>query len=224
MQLGKKKKSANFLQAIAHEDGLDASVVEAAGNHGDAQARGLHKQGSAAANPPGAPAQRTEKVEVTVAESIVCTLNRDGGLVLLDVRGSLSLTCHDPECAKVKARISSCRSGAPKFQFQTHPNISKPMYKRDGVLALKDVNRPFPIGSAVGVLKWRLNTKDEQLVPLTINCWPESVGANQLNVNIEYNLEAPDLELHVHRYKCSPRCVFPRCVIAHTQNRVFSGR
>ena len=51
MQLGKKKKSANFLQAIAHEDGLDASVVEAAGNHGDAQARGLHKQGSAAAQP-----------------------------------------------------------------------------------------------------------------------------------------------------------------------------
>lgn len=197
MQLGKKKKSANFLQAIAHEDGLDASVVETDGHNGSTQHQRGHTQGSASANPPGATAQRVEKVVVTVAESIACTLNRDGGLLLLDVRGSLSLTCHDPDCAKIKARIGSCRSDSPEFQFQTHPNISKAAYKRDGVLALKDIRRPFPIGSSVGVLKWRLNTKDERRVPLTINCWPESVGTGQLNVNIEYNLEAADLELYV---------------------------
>lgn len=47
---------------------------------------------------------------------------------------------------------------------------------------------------AAGVLKWRLQTRDESQVPLTINCWPSVSGADSY-VNIEYEATAP-FDLH----------------------------
>jgi coatomer subunit delta len=58
-----------------------------------------------------------------------------------------------------------------------------------GILGLKDPDRPFPTGSALGVLKWRFQTRDESLVPLSINCWPSSSGGESY-VNIEYEATA----------------------------------
>ncbi len=72
---------------------------------------------------------------------------------------------------------------------QTHPNIDKSLYASENVLGLKDPDRPFPAGSALGVLKWRLQTRDEDLVPLNINCWP-SVSGGESYVNIEYECTA----------------------------------
>jgi hypothetical protein len=46
----------------------------------------------------------------------------------------------------------------------------------DAVLGLKDPARPFPSGAPLGVLKWRLQTRDESVVPLSINCWPSISG------------------------------------------------
>lgn len=46
----------------------------------------------------------------------------------------------------------------------------------------------------MSVLRWRLSTKEEGALPLTINCWPESMGSH-MHVNIEYSLEREGLEL-----------------------------
>ena len=52
------------------------------------------------------------------------------------------------------------------------------------MLALKDASRPFPTGAPLGVLKWRLQTRDEGVLPLSINCWP-SISGGESYVNIE---------------------------------------
>ncbi|XP_062103448.1 coatomer subunit delta-like [Humulus lupulus] len=56
-------------------------------------------------------------------------------------------------------------------------------------MGLKDPNRPFPAGigdaAGVGLLKWRMQSTDESMVPLTINYWP-SVSGNETYVSIEY--------------------------------------
>ena len=49
--------------------------------------------------------------------------------------------------------------------LQTHPNVDKKLWSTDSVIGLKD-SRPFPLNQPVGVLKWRLQTKDESLIPL----------------------------------------------------------
>ena len=47
------------------------------------------------------------------------------------------------------------------YQFKTHPNIDKAQYSQCSVLGLKDVDRPFPTGSPLGILKWRMQVSAE---------------------------------------------------------------
>lgn len=54
--------------------------------------------------------------------------------------------------------------------FKTHPNINKDLFSNENILGLKDPNRPFPAGQSgdgVGLLKWRMQSVDESVVPLT---------------------------------------------------------
>jgi hypothetical protein len=56
--------------------------------------------------------------------------------------------------------------------FKTHPNMNKELFANEYILGLKDPNRPFPTGQAsdaagVGLLKWRMQSTDESIVPQT---------------------------------------------------------
>lgn len=62
-------------------------------------------------------------------------------------------------------------------------------------IGLKQPSKPFPLHTDVGVLKWRLQGTDENLVPLLINCWPSEAGDDGCDVSIEYELVHTDLEL-----------------------------
>lgn len=49
--------------------------------------------------------------------------------------------------------------------------MNKELFSNENILGLKDPNRPFPTGQAgdaagVGLLKWRMQSQDESLVPL----------------------------------------------------------
>lgn len=62
--------------------------------------------------------------------------------------------------------------GNPGILFKTHPNMNKELFSNENILGLKDPNRPFPTGQAgdaggVGLLKWRMQSTDESIVPLT---------------------------------------------------------
>lgn len=64
----------------------------------------------------------------------------------------------------------------PGVLFKTHPNINKELFSNENILGLKDPNRPFPTGqtgdaSGVGLLKWRMQSMDESVVPLTSEFW-----------------------------------------------------
>ena len=51
--------------------------------------------------------------------------------------------------------------------LQTHPNVDKGLWNSEGQLGLKQPNKPFPLKQEVGVLKWRMQTTDESLMPLS---------------------------------------------------------
>ena len=53
---------------------------------------------------------------------------------------------------------------------QTHPNVDKKMFTAESVIGLKNPEKSFPLNNDVGVLKWRLQTQDESLIPLTSKC------------------------------------------------------
>jgi hypothetical protein len=91
-------------------------------------------------------------------------------------------------------RVGVATGANEGFQFKTHPNIDKQLHAEQGILGLKDPNRPFPMGSPLGVLKWRYQTRDESRVPLAINCWPSVSGGDSF-VSIEYEAN-DDMDLH----------------------------
>ena len=50
--------------------------------------------------------------------------------------------------------------------FQTHPNVDKKLFSQNAVIGLKQAGKGFPLNNEIGVLKWRLQTKDENMMPL----------------------------------------------------------
>ena len=52
-------------------------------------------------------------------------------------------------------------------RVKTHPNVDKKLFTAESVIGLKNPEKSFPLNNDVGVLKWRLQTTDEALIPLT---------------------------------------------------------
>ena len=177
--LGTKGKQNKFLESLRAE----GEQVEA-----EQSARP-----AAAAVSGGVASVPMQGVSLQIEEKITCSLKKDGGLESMELQGTMMLAI-DGAQEDAFIRVAVATGLNEGFQFKTHPNIDKALHASDGVLGLKDPNRPFPMGSPLGILKWRYQTRDESKVPLSINCWP-SVSGGESFVSIEY--EATDkFDLH----------------------------
>ncbi|KAK9666304.1 hypothetical protein RND81_14G175800 [Saponaria officinalis] len=168
MKLGKSQKTNQFLESLKAEGEMIVEDVP------------LTLSKSKAAAPPP-----TDPITLSVEEKLNVTLKRDGGLSNFDVQGTLALQILEEKDAYIQVQVES--GGNPSVLFKTHPNINKELYSNENLLGLKDPNKPFPCnqGDGVGLLKWRMQSTDESVVPLTINCWP-SVSGSDTYVSIEY--------------------------------------
>jgi len=177
-----KALSTSMLGAVIAEDGLEGVAMGAG-----AAAPRASASSSAAAVVAAASAGPSDPLSIVIEEKVVCAMSRDGACENMEVKGTLSLTVNSPDATRCKIVLRKGDTGA--YTFQNHPNVNKPLFTSDGVLALKQADREFPTATAIGLLKWRSQHKDESRVPLTINCWPEDVGGGMINVNLEYTLQ-----------------------------------
>jgi len=135
----------------------------------------------------------TLSVHVTIKEELSLTMHRDGGLENYELKGVLDLRVNDASVSKVKLALA--QNDYSDLQFKQHPNVAKFVGSGEKVIALRDQSRAFPVGQGLGVLRWRLTTKDESHVPLTVTVWPQPRGDGTSDVAVEYELEASQLEL-----------------------------
>uniref|UniRef100_W5K7I6 Coatomer subunit delta n=1 Tax=Astyanax mexicanus TaxID=7994 RepID=W5K7I6_ASTMX len=135
----------------------------------------------------------TESVHLRVEEKITLTCGRDGGLQNMEVLGMITLRVSDDKNGRIRLLINN--NDKRGVQLQTHPNVDKKLFTADSIIGLKNPDKSFPLNNDVGVLKWRLQSTDESLIPLTINCWPSESGSG-CDVNIEYELQEDSLELN----------------------------
>ncbi|CAI9101546.1 OLC1v1038895C2 [Oldenlandia corymbosa var. corymbosa] len=167
MKLGKSQKTNQFLESLKAEG---ENIVE--------DVRPTVGQSRAAAPLP------TDPITFTIEEKLNATLKKDGGISSFDVQGTLSLQLLSEDDGQIQVEVET----NPSVAFKTHPNINKELFNKENILAPKDASRAFPVnqpGNGLALLKWRKQSSDESLVPLTINCWP-SVSGNETYVNIEY--------------------------------------
>jgi len=189
MKLGSKNKNVDsFVDQLKSEGEKVSSQQEAS------------QKPKQRANSPSAP---TESVHVSTEEKLKVIVNRDGGLKqAMELTGMLTLKVANEEASKIRLHLEDgvLREGT---QLQTHPNIDKALFNANKRIGMKQADRPFPVNTDVGVLKWRFVNEDESLVPLMINCWPSENNAGGCDVNIEYELEDESLELRDAAWSCA---------------------
>eukprot|EP00096_Caligus_rogercresseyi_P002137 TRINITY_DN1402_c0_g1_i1.p1 TRINITY_DN1402_c0_g1~~TRINITY_DN1402_c0_g1_i1.p1 ORF type:complete len:547 (+),score=176.22 TRINITY_DN1402_c0_g1_i1:62-1642(+) len=142
------------------------------------------------------PQINTESVHAKLEEKINLTGGRDGGLENMEISGMLTLRISDESMARIKLQLEDSSNSMSLVHLQAHPNIDKDMLRKANQIGLRNSNKPFPLNTDVGVLKWRFQTSDKDHIPLSINCWPSDNGQGGCDVNIEYELENSNLELN----------------------------
>jgi hypothetical protein len=176
MKLGSKKKTTDFMDSLMEETG----IVEVTSPTLEQKVEEL-------------PEEDQEGVHLQFRENLSCQVSRDGGVEALDLKGELTLKVNNGDQSKIKVPLSF--DSGFGYQFKTHPNIDKQKFNEENVLQLKDLSRSFPVGTGLGVLKWRVNNKNEKLIPFSVNCWPNVVD-DHCEVNLEVELENKAIELN----------------------------
>ncbi|XP_038066027.1 coatomer subunit delta-like [Patiria miniata] len=141
------------------------------------------------------PASQKESVHLRIEEKMAVTAGREGGLQTLDVHGLIALNITDKNDQVGRIKVGIANNDDKGAQLLTHPNVDKKLFQSESYISMKNPAKPFPLNTDVGVLKWRLTTQDESLMPLSINCWPSENNKNGCDVNIEYELQQEDMEL-----------------------------
>lgn len=180
LKLGSKTKDVE-----SFVDQLKSEGEQVSSRDGPSKSNAVQRQAT--------PAAQHESVHVRIEEKISVTAGRDGGLQNLEVHGLTTLKITDENVAKIKLAMDN--NDTKGIQLQTHPNVDKKLFASSNVIALKNQAKAFPVNVDIGVLKWRFQTQDDSFMPLSINCWPNDSG-NTCDVNIEYELERPELELN----------------------------
>lgn len=108
-------------------------------------------------------------VHLVVRESLSLSLNRDGGIDSLSLKGDLDLRISDPQYSAILVKLPPPASAGGKndLQFKTHPNVDKAVWASKGEIKLKEGKKGFPVGQGLGVLKWRMTGTDESVVPIS---------------------------------------------------------
>uniref|UniRef100_A0A0L8HQT7 Coatomer subunit delta n=1 Tax=Octopus bimaculoides TaxID=37653 RepID=A0A0L8HQT7_OCTBM len=120
---------------------------------------------SSTINKVSTPAVNQESVHLRIEEKIVVQAGRDGGLQNLEVFGLVKLKVTDEKFGKIKVAVLN--NDTKGIQLQTHPNIDKKLFSTASYIGLKNAEKPFPLHQDIGVLKWRFQTQDEALIPLS---------------------------------------------------------
>eukprot|EP00244_Chara_vulgaris_P014127 TRINITY_DN863_c0_g1_i1.p1 TRINITY_DN863_c0_g1~~TRINITY_DN863_c0_g1_i1.p1 ORF type:complete len:315 (+),score=62.07 TRINITY_DN863_c0_g1_i1:40-945(+) len=175
MKLGKSQKASKLLESLKAEGEITESDV--------APSAGLAKTVLRAA-----PA---DPISVVIEEKLTCVLKKEGGLDSLGVMGTISLEVQKEDDAFIRVQLETGTN--ENFKFRPHPNIDKALYAKENLLGLRDPTKPFPTCTAVGILKWIMQTKDESLVPLTVNCWGSISSGDSFVVEYE---ASRNFELH----------------------------
>ena len=185
MQLGKKSKTADMLDKVRGDLGVQA----------EESAPLVPTQQTAAAAqkaPSGRASLDRDAIHVTIAESISAKISREGSLKSFNVKGDLQLRITDASLTKVKLHLlANASHGA---QFRTHPNVDKPTFNNSQVIQLRDQSRGFPANNSVGVLRWTANPSIDatDALPITFTVWANKGSDESYTITIEYELTGDD--------------------------------
>jgi len=133
-----------------------------------------------------------EPLNIRIVEQMNISFDKDGGLQLMEVNGEFSVNATNEEASK--AQIIVPYQG--DCQFKIHPNINRELFVDKHTISLKDKTKSFPINTPIQVLKWRIQSQNENDAPLKVSCWPTVGSGGHTVITLEYSFGTKYYETH----------------------------
>lgn len=194
MQLGAKNKTGGMFEAIRQDEGITDDMVQSMNAVSVSASSPVQTNGGAIAVPAEQPKVKMGDVHVGIEEKITATLHKDGGIENLEAKGEVHLRVANQENSLIKLNFSLASESG--IQFKTHPNVDKSLWSTETSIAPKDKAKPFALNTSLPVLKWRFSSKDESLVPLSVNVWPSPNNDGSFDCSVEFELLDDRFELN----------------------------
>ena len=184
MQLGKKNKTNNMYEQVTGESAPTEEEPLVA-------PRASAPAAAAPASARESTSTDREAVHITTNETISARLDREGLLKSFEVKGEMQLKITDPSFTQVKLDLAT--GDTRGAQLMTHPKVDKTVFRNDKVIQLADTTKGFPSNMGIGVMKWKLAPRPDDVSdpPITFRVWVEDSG-NMYNITVEYELTGGD--------------------------------
>ncbi|KAJ4364768.1 coatomer subunit delta [Ascochyta clinopodiicola] len=183
MQLGKKTKANSAFDQIAGDLPPESEPLVAP------------KASAPVAAAPASARQSTstdrEAIHITTSETISARLDREGLLKSFEVKGEMQLKITDASLTQVKLDLQT--GDTRGAQLMTHPKVDKTVFRNSKVLQLADTTKGFPSNMGIGVMKWKLAPRPDDVSdpPITFRVWVEESDST-FNITVEYELTGSD--------------------------------
>jgi hypothetical protein len=182
MQLGKKKQGNNLYEQVTGGMPQDEEPLVSPKPSAPAAAPASARQSMS---------NDREAVHITTNETISARLDREGILKTFEVKGEMQLKISDPSLTQVKLDLATGNTHGA--QLMTHPKVDKAVFRNDKVIQLADTSKGFPSNMGIGVMKWKLAPRPDDVSdpPITFRVWVEESG-DMYNITVEYELTGGD--------------------------------
>ena len=183
MQLGKKNKANSAFDQIAGDLPPESEPLVAPKVPAPAAASPISARQSTSTD--------REAIHITTSETISARLDREGLLKSFEVKGEMQLKITDASLTQVKLDLQT--GDTRGAQLMTHPKVDKTVFRNDKVIQLADTTKGFPSNMGIGVMKWKLAPRPDDISdpPIIFRVWVEESGST-FNITVEYELTGSD--------------------------------
>lgn len=121
-------------------------------------------------------------LEISVEEKFNCSMTKEGSLNSLEIIGDVFLFFRDK--SKCKAKILIEHEKNKQILAKPHPSLNRSSWNDHSIIELKDNNESFPHNESIPTIKYKLTSKEINVVPFIFTYW---LSSSVLTIEIEYN-------------------------------------
>ena len=121
-------------------------------------------------------------LEILIEEKMNCSITKEGTLNSLEIVGDVFLVFKDK--GKCKARIELEHEKNKQIVVKPHPNLNRAAWNDNAVIEMKDNTEPFAFNETIPTIKYKLVSKEINVVPFVFTYW---LSSSVLTMEVEYN-------------------------------------
>lgn len=129
-------------------------------------------------------------LEILIEEKFNCSMTKEGTLNSLEIVGDVMLVFRDK--SKCKCRIQLEHEKNKQILVKPHPSLNRNAWNDQNIIELKDINESFAVNEQIPTIKYKLSSKEINIVPFVFTYW---LSSSVLTMEIEFNSSQDRFEI-----------------------------